>query len=435
MDQFQDEFQQIKQILKDSGRGMSITEIAQALHKNNHSVGRYLDNLLVSGQVEMRMYGKAKVFSLSSRIPLDTMLGFADDLIIVLDQDNRIVRVSNRVLAFFKKNRHDFLGKNIFFLAFPESWTTPFFDIIRSSLTHGVVENEIQIPKKDGITFRQKIIPTVFEDGKKGVTILMEDITAKKTADSALRASEEQFRRMAENIRDGLIIRQGDQTRYINRRAEEILGRAKEELLTINPVDLAAPEEQERLQKLISDSLSAKSVPSDITFWAVRKDGTRRFISSRITHVKHASGPIFYIIITDITEMKNAQEALQNQLDFLQHMINTFPNPLFYVDIHGRYLGCNSAFCSLMGKSSEYIAGKTNEELFLEDTRKLFDEHNSDLIKKPGIITYTGIFHHPDHSCSSMTIQKSTLVARDGTVKGLVGLVTGRETVDGAGNH
>ena len=66
---------------------MSVTEIARTIGKNKHSAGRYLDILHASGHVEMRTYGKAKVFSLSSRIPLDTLLGFANDLIIVLDRD------------------------------------------------------------------------------------------------------------------------------------------------------------------------------------------------------------------------------------------------------------------------------------------------------------------------------------------------------------
>jgi Mn-dependent DtxR family transcriptional regulator len=74
MKHFQAELDHIKNILKSSTHGMSITEIAHALNKNQHSVGRYLDILHVSGHVEMRMYGKAKVYSLSSRVPLNTLM-------------------------------------------------------------------------------------------------------------------------------------------------------------------------------------------------------------------------------------------------------------------------------------------------------------------------------------------------------------------------
>ena len=98
MKQFQDELARIRDILKQAPHGMSVTEIARALNKNNHSVGRYMDNLLVSGQVEMRLYGKAKVFTLSSRVPMDSLMGGTEDLILVLDRDNRIVRINDQFL-------------------------------------------------------------------------------------------------------------------------------------------------------------------------------------------------------------------------------------------------------------------------------------------------------------------------------------------------
>lgn len=426
MDQFQDEIQQIKNILKESGRGMSITEIARALNKNNHSVGRYLDNLLVSGQVEMRTYGKAKVFSLSRRVPFDTMMGFAEDLIFVLDYDNRIVRINNQVLTFFGKKRSEFIGKNIEYLSFSESWTNAFFTSIRSSLINGPPDSEIRIQKNDGIVFRQKIIPTVFEDGKKGITILLEDITAKKAAGLALQQSEEQFRLMAENIQDGIIIKKGKkgkETCYINRRTEEIFGYTREEFATIDPLDLAAPDERDRIRNLMAESISTESIPSELTFWILRKDGARRFISSRITSVKHADEVIYYIVATDMTEWKHAQEALENQLGFLQHTINTFPNPLFFIDPEGRYLGCNSAFCTLISKTIKEIAGKTTEEIIPGDQVNLFTQHNDSLVKKSGVITYSGVFHTTDNSWYNVSIQKSSLNMIDGTIAGVVGLI------------
>jgi len=61
VDQYSTELLQIRELLRQAPHGMSVTEIARTLKKNMHSVGRYLDILHVSGQVEMRTYGKAKV--------------------------------------------------------------------------------------------------------------------------------------------------------------------------------------------------------------------------------------------------------------------------------------------------------------------------------------------------------------------------------------
>ena len=430
MDQFGDEIQTIKEILKNADHGMSITDIAHAMKKNNHSVGRYLDNMLMAGQVEMRTYGKAKVYTLSTRVPLDTIMGFGDDLIFVLDHDNRIVRINPQGLDFFKKTRADIIGKNIHFLTFSEPGISVFFEKIRTSLASGIPDEEILLSGDAERVFRKKIIPTVFEDGKKGMTILLEDITVKKAAEKALRASEERFRLMAENIQDGITIWEDRKITYMNRRAEEIFGYGKKELSLMNPAYLAIPQEREHLQKIISQSMESKSVPSDLTFWIERKDGSRRFILNRITSVRHTQGVTCYIITTDFTEWKRANDALGDQLGFLQHMINTYPNPLFYRDMQGRYLGCNTAFSRLIGRSFQEISGKTSEDLLGNKRAVTFLEHDQDLVNGGDVFTYSSEFIRPDSTVCRLGIQKSRLVLANGTTTGTVGLILTMEDIN-----
>lgn len=71
---------------------MSVTEIASALGRNKHSTGRYLDILHAAGHVDLRTFGMAKVFTLSSRVPLSALLSYTTDLVLVLDRDMRIIQ-------------------------------------------------------------------------------------------------------------------------------------------------------------------------------------------------------------------------------------------------------------------------------------------------------------------------------------------------------
>jgi DNA-binding IclR family transcriptional regulator len=59
MTRLEAELARIRELLREHLQGMSVTEIAGALGRNKHSVGRYLDVLRASGQVEMRTYGMA----------------------------------------------------------------------------------------------------------------------------------------------------------------------------------------------------------------------------------------------------------------------------------------------------------------------------------------------------------------------------------------
>lgn len=402
---------------------MSVTDIARALNKNKHSVGHYLGLLQVSGQVQMRNYGKAKVFSLSPRVPLDPMFGYTEDMIIVLDQDGRVVRINDPFLSFIQQLRTEILGNLFSSIKGIGSPAKEIIEDIKQSLKNSIFDQELEIKKPVVRYYRQKILPAVFDDGKQGIIIILEDITAKKSAEIALRSSEEKFRLMAENLQDGILIYENGCVIYANSRIEEIFGYPHDELSTIKPSDLAAPEERDRVKKIIDECLISRNVPSDIRFWIIRKDGTWRYIYNRITFIEQKNSILRYIIITDITDWKRAQDALKDQLVFLQHMIDTFPNPLFYLDSQGRYLGCNSAFAKLTGKKFEEIAGKTNSEIGGSWQADILGKDEDDLLKRSGLVTYKGILNQTKGKPILVTIQKSTLNTVKGTLAGIVGII------------
>src|SRR4030042_7015467 len=99
MQDYERELSQIKDLLKQNPEGMSVTGISRALNKNKNTIGRYLAILLISGQVDMRAYGMAKVFTLSHRVPLSAMLSYSKELIMVLDNESRIIDVNDNFLA------------------------------------------------------------------------------------------------------------------------------------------------------------------------------------------------------------------------------------------------------------------------------------------------------------------------------------------------
>ena len=52
---------QIKDLLQKNPQGLSITDIVKKVNINRNTDGRYLENLLVSGQVDMHRFGMAKI--------------------------------------------------------------------------------------------------------------------------------------------------------------------------------------------------------------------------------------------------------------------------------------------------------------------------------------------------------------------------------------
>ncbi|NPA74132.1 MAG: PAS domain S-box protein, partial [Epsilonproteobacteria bacterium] len=70
------------------------------------------------------------------------------------------------------------------------------------------------------------------------------------------------------------------------------------------------------------------------------------------------------ILIINIARKNRAEKRLQEQIKFLEVLIETIPAPIFYKDKDGKYLGCNKAFCDFIGVGKDKIIGKTSFSFF-----------------------------------------------------------------------
>lgn len=167
---------------------MTVTDIAREIHINRNSVAKYLDILLISGQVDMVTFGPAKVFFPSSRIPLSSMLHFTHDYIALLDRDLKFLQISDNLLKYLNIPRSDIIGRPI------ESFTESFFHLpelshnARNALDGRETTIEKRYEQQNGTVYlRIKHIPTTFDDGEPGVTLIIENITDRKQTEEKMR--------------------------------------------------------------------------------------------------------------------------------------------------------------------------------------------------------------------------------------------------------
>ena len=96
----QDPTTRLLNLLRFKARGMTITEISRATKMNRNSVAKYLQMLLVSGQVAVEKVGNAKIYSLSRRIPLSAILSYSSDLIAVIDRESPVTASTDWYIPF-----------------------------------------------------------------------------------------------------------------------------------------------------------------------------------------------------------------------------------------------------------------------------------------------------------------------------------------------
>lgn len=410
MNQLAEELAQIKTILKNHPRGMSITEIASELGRNNHSVGRYLDILHASGYVDLRTFGMAKVYTLSSRVPLSAMLSYTTDLVVVLDRDLRIVHINEPFLHLVGLNKDEVLFQYLNHLKAPDPAV---HDLIRELNDHVFSSRddlELTLNTEPARYLRLKVVPTVFDDGGAGTTLVLEDVTVEKEALRSVQESEVFFRSVAERISDGLVISEGKEILFVNDRMSEILGYSREELLQLQPYDIVAPEELNHFDEASPDADKGISYVHDAKFWAVRKDGEYRYLYARLSHADFNNAVRSYILITDMTEWKKQEEARFIQMNLMNRLMNSFHHPIYVLDQNGFFVNANSAFCDLIHKKQDQVIGKNFRDAIPADFQDSFSEGDTDLFEKQDHIQKRGEFFRSDGT-GIVLFEKSSVTA------------------------
>jgi len=320
----------------------------------------------------------AKVFTLSQRVPLSAVLSYSKDLIMVLDKESRITEINDNFLNLLQISRKEALGKNLAYLKAPG---VDVHELVNSLITTPSEEtvNTLSFHFKESgeQIFKQKSIPTVFNDGAKGVTIILSDVTEDILRERELRDREMRFRMMAENIQDGLLILENEKNTFVNNRFAEITGYSFEELVAMDPLSIIAPEDRCSLKK----SLELRNNPHhghfDFHARLRRKDGVYRHVYVRITSLQHEHILYEFIIVTDVTELVSKDIALFESEQRFRMMAENIQDAVMIIE--------NEQLVYSNGRLSE-ISGYSLNELSLMNPDALVtpEEHQKmmNLLKK-----------------------------------------------------
>ncbi|NNN06840.1 MAG: PAS domain S-box protein [Elusimicrobia bacterium] len=118
------------------------------------------------------------------------------------------------------------------------------------------------------------------------------------------------------------------------------------------------------------------------------------------------------------------EETLRERFEFLQTLIDAVPNPIFYKDLKGAYLGCNKAFEEFFGRRQEEIRGKSVYDMGPKEIADRYAEKDNELLTHPGKQVYEWkVVNKQTGETREVIFNKATFTDSSGQVAGLIGVI------------
>ena len=258
----------------------------------------------------------------------------ASPMAIVLIDRNGIILDSNGEHANrLKTTREEILGQCL--------WNLLPKDVRehRKTQVESVFETGIPFSGEDkrGTIWNEYHIHPAVKNGKNEIeAVIVEalDITERKRAELALRHEEEKFRTLIENIVDWVwVVDTRGRYTYVSPQAKEIIGYDTDEILGKTPFDFMSSEEAQRVAPIFSEALERRQRIFALQDTMLAKDGSEVIFETNSTPLFSQQGGMIGYMGTcrDITERKEAEEALRKSKGRFERMLNVIPD---FISIH-----------------------------------------------------------------------------------------------------
>jgi PAS domain S-box-containing protein len=300
---------------------------------------------------------------------------------------------------------------------------TILFKAGQTMTAHSLVDQQLRQIRQDLEKRVQERTSDLIQANKE----LQLEIIERRQAEEALRQSEGRFRTLIETIPYGIqeVDTHGTIT-FANPAHVHILGYSPEELIGKSMFDFAAgQEDRKQMRNHFQYLLNRQPDPSPWFSKEMAKDG--RLIETQVdwNYRRDVHGRVngLITVISDITHRKNAEKALLDNLQFMNTMIDTIPNPVFYKDAEGSFLGCNVAYAKTLGLSKEHILGRRLIDLAglsFSDMAEHYHRQDLLLIRDSGIQSHEEQVLCSDGVYRHYILFKATFNDAEGQVAGLV---------------
>ncbi len=235
----------------------------------------------------------------------------------------------------------------------------------------GVAQWEFRKVRGDGtVLWVREFARVLHQAGELLALIVCDDITERKQAEQALRESEERFSKAFRASPHPIGITEAGTGLCIevNDACLELFGFRREEVIGKTTLMLGIwPNIEDRVR--VIERLKAGQPVRNMEFALRTKAGTLRYLLASADLAELNGTPCVVTVASDITERKEAEEALRNSEERFAKAFRASPHPVVISELDtGRVVDVNDAACQVFGYCKEEVVGQTTVQIGLWDS-------------------------------------------------------------------
>jgi PAS domain S-box-containing protein len=313
-------FMAVYSLLKGTGPFVANTEKESLMLIGSYIGIVAVTNLLLAAGASERRVAERAVSESEKRFR--AIVGDQTDMICRFKPDGILTFVNDAFCHFHGKTDGQLIGMNFFQTLSEEDAAIPMSYINSLPADEPVVsfDHRLRSPEKIFVWHQYRIRRLFSENGETfEFQAVIQDITQRKQSEGALRASEEKYRSLIDNIPD--VIWTANFSRdvvYIGGNAEKVLGFSSAELLVGGGqlwTERIHPEDAERVTRSYH-ALFARNEKFDVEYRVRRKDGQWIWLHDRAINTRWRGAEMCADgIFLDITHRRHSELALQGAKD------------------------------------------------------------------------------------------------------------------------
>lgn len=345
----------IAEILRVNPEGMTVSEIALTLRMSRNTIGKYLEIMYLSGMVDYRSAGKARLYYPAPRVPITRILNFLSESVIQTDERFRIRDVNAAARDLLGEDDEDLIGRNILDILCIQGMSAELRGVITDTGQDTAIAREMIIHRDgEARVIWMTVAEIVMFDGAAGHVFILEDITEWRDAEEKKMISGYLFSTLAQESFEQVCLFSSDFTlRYQNAcYAAEAEAAASERSV---PGRLEVYDKKTaRLLRDQADQVLEQGTPGRVVF-PVSGPGSTRWLDARFFPVPVREGRVTTLlgITRDITGLQEGGSAS----GLLTALLRTMDEGVLTVTVGGTILSWNRGAEKITGYPAEELLG------------------------------------------------------------------------------